>query len=49
MTAEELEKIVARHEMQCLELKVSLLGIVPAEFGVLKTSCLNDAKRRIGL
>ena len=23
MTAEELEKIVARHEMQCLELKES--------------------------
>lgn len=35
MTAEELEKIVARHEMQCLELKESLLGIDPAKFGVL--------------
>ena len=42
MTAEELEKIVARHEMRCLELKEPLLGIDPAEFCALKTSCLND-------
>ena len=42
MTAEELEKIVARHEMQCLELKESLIGIDLAELGALKTSCLND-------
>lgn len=42
MTAEELEKIVAWHEMQCLELKESLLGIDPTELGALKTSCKND-------
>lgn len=41
MTAEELEKIVARHEMQCLELKESLLGIDPGELGAFKTSCLS--------
>ena len=42
MTAEGIEKIVARHEMQCLELKEPLLGIDLAELGALKTSCLND-------
>ena len=35
MAEDELEKIVSRHEMQCLELKESLLGIDPAKFGVL--------------
>jgi hypothetical protein len=44
MTAEELEKIIARHEMQCLELKESfhVECIDLAELGALKTSCLND-------
>ena len=48
MNAEELERIVARHEMQCLELKESLLGIGPAEFGALEKTKLVRQRAGIG-
>ena len=47
MTAEEIEKIVARHEMQCLELKEPLLGIGPAEFGALEKT--KSLRQRAGI
>ena len=47
MTTEELEKIVARHEMQCLELKEPLLGIGPAELGALKKT--KSVRQRAGI
>ena len=47
MTTEELEKIVARHEMQCLELKEPLLGIGPAALGALKKT--KSVRQRAGI
>ena len=47
MTAEGIEKIVARHEMQCLELKEPLLGIGPAEFGALEKT--KSVRQRAGI
>ena len=41
MNAEELEKIVARHEMQCLELKESF-GVECVESFILYGQGVND-------
>ena len=42
MNAEELEKIVARHEMQCLELKVSF------SIECIETACAFFIRRQGG-
>ena len=40
MNAEELEKIVRRHEVQCLEMKESF------NFGYIETACVYFIRRQ---